>query len=458
MSHCWTPPAATGDSIIVTSQKNFAARLRVGTVCTGRDVRISNPFQVSMYDRRNVLMEILEPPRHIFALSTFAAITLFELGSIVCAVAMNMNTLIFGRALSGVGAAGVFTSALAIIAEIAPIEKHAGRCYSALSVLTLASEHWSTTDIGGYVLGGVFTERVSWRQETTTLNRSEASEHTVLQHWLRLDWFGTILCVGIVTILPLPLQWGGVTKAWRDPTVIASFCASGVVLIAFVILEWKMGERAINPLYMFRRSTQGRSAIQSGIDVLPFMLSLVIGESISGGLISVMGRYWYWLALSPPIASIGAGLLFTTDIHTPQRYLIGYQILYGFGIGGALQTTWIAVQAEYHSEEHMIPQSTSLIMFAQLIGGVIGMAITGSIFANQLVKELAEFAPHLAPDVAHSVRQSVSYIFTLPLDEQEAVVSAYSKSLDYVWSLGVPPGVLASLATFMVRNYDLMKM
>jgi hypothetical protein len=90
----------------------------------------------------------------------------------------------------------------------------------------------------------------------TALNRSEASKYTVLQRWLRLDWFGTILCVGVVTILPLPLQWGGVTKAWRDPTVIASFCVSGVVLIAFIILEWKMGKRAIMPLYMFRRRTQ----------------------------------------------------------------------------------------------------------------------------------------------------------------------------------------------------------
>jgi hypothetical protein len=72
--------------------------------------------------------------------------------------------------------------------------------------------------------------------------------------------------------------------------------------------------------------------------------------------------------------------------------------------------------------------------------------ITESIFANQLVKELAEFAPNLAPNVTHSVRQSVSYMFTLPVDEQEAVISAYSRSLDYVWSLGVPSGILASLA------------
>jgi len=333
----------------------------------------------------------------------------------------------------------------------------------------------------------VFVIVLFLKAEYTPLNRSDNLEFNVWQRWLRLDWAGTFMCLGIVTSLLLPLQWGGNTKAWNDRVVIALFCVFGVVLIAFILLEWKLGKRAILPLHMFRRRTQigccltsffvmmmllvgiyylplfyqakGRSATKSGIDILPFMLSVVVGAGTSGGVIAATGRYWYWLLLSPLVASIGAGLLFTMDRTTAQSRLFGYQILYGIGIGGALQNSFIAIQAEYNSEEHMIPQSSSMVQFTQLIGGIVGIAVAGSIFANQLVKELAKFAPNLPPDVVHGVRQSVTYIFTLPLNERDPVISAYSRSLGYAWLLSVPCGIFASLSSFfLIRNYNIRKL
>lgn len=94
------------------------------------------------------------------------------------------------------------------------------------------------------------------KAEYTALNRSDDSEYSVWQRWLRLDWIGTILCLGMVTSLLLPLQWGGNTKSWKDHVVIALFCVFGVLLISFIIWEWKMGRSAILPLHMFRRRTQ----------------------------------------------------------------------------------------------------------------------------------------------------------------------------------------------------------
>jgi hypothetical protein len=64
------------------------------------------------------------------------------------------------------------------------------------------------------------------------------------------------MCLGMVISLLLPLQWGGNTKAWNDRVVVAVFCVFGIILIAFITLEWKMGKRAILPLHMFRRRTQ----------------------------------------------------------------------------------------------------------------------------------------------------------------------------------------------------------
>lgn len=74
--------------------------------------------------------------------------------------------------------------------------------------------------------------------------------------YLDLDWIGTILCVGMTTCLLLPLQQGGNTKPWSDPTVYALFPVFAVLLGAFIGWEWRMGPRAILPLSMFKRRTQ----------------------------------------------------------------------------------------------------------------------------------------------------------------------------------------------------------
>lgn len=239
--------------------------------------------------------------------------------------------------------------------------------------------------------------------------------------------------------------------------------------------EYFKGAMAILPMRMFKRRTQigtsleaffvmlclllgayylplfyqakGHSATKSGIDILPFMLSVVVGAGASGGVISVTGRYWYFLFGGPFLSSIGCGLLFTITSSTPAATLIGYQILFGAGVGCAMQNTIIAIQAEYADDEKLIPQGTSLVNFTQLVGGIIGISIAGTIFANQLQTQLAVFAPTLDPVTAFNVRQSVTIIFTLPLEQQKPVIEAYCRALGYVFILGIPSGILASLSS-----------
>jgi MFS family permease len=95
-------------------------------------------------------------------------------------------------------------------------------------------------------------------------------------------------------------------------------------------------------------------------------MSLVIMAGVSGGVIAKTGRYWPWLLLSPILFSVGAGLLFTITEHTSTAKLVGFQIIYGIGIGGAMQNTVIAIQAEYADREALIPQATSIVNFTQL--------------------------------------------------------------------------------------------
>jgi len=260
---------------------------------------------------------------------------------------------------------------------------------------------------------------------------------------------------------------------------------AGVLLVMFACWEVYLDKKAMVPLELLKRRTQvftaveaffvflmllvgtyyvplwyqskGASASRSGIDILPFMLSVVISAGFSGAVINKTHRYWHFLVLCPPIASVGAGLLFTINPHTPNSHVIGYQILLGVGVGGALQNTIIAVQTEYAREESLIPQGSSLVNFVQIIGGVIGITVGAAVFGNQLATNIVKYAPGLSPDQVSQVRSSVTAIFQLPQELQEQAIEAYSASLDRVFLIGVPAGAFASLSGMFVKNYNIQE-
>ncbi|KAG8923237.1 hypothetical protein FRC02_011279 [Tulasnella sp. 418] len=347
------------------------------------------------------------------------AVILFEIGSLICGVAPNMKVLIFGRAFAGVGAAGIFVACLSIIAQITRLEQRPvlfgafGACL--LAYLSFVALNIGLSSVIGPLLGGAFTDHVSWRwcfyinlpfgaitvlsiilfiKKKHTSKRDDDSRPT----WRRLlgiDWVGTTIAVGMVTALLLPLQWGGVTKPWSDKAVIACFVVFGVVLIAFVAWEWYMDGHGVLPLEMFKSYTQigacveaffimlcllvgayylplyyqsslEHSATRSGIDILPFMLAVVVGAGISGGVISKTGYPKPFLVGAPLIASLASGLIFWNLTETNNRsHLIGFQILLGVGVGGALQASISCILSPVYVTDIAISCRTLSLLFKQ---------------------------------------------------------------------------------------------
>jgi MFS family permease len=206
-------------------------------------------------------------------------------------------------------------------------------------------------------------------------------------------------------------------------------------------------------LPLWYQATRGASATKSGIDILPYMLSVVVAAGISGGIITKSGRYWPFLLGSPLLLSIGGGLLYTVAVATPNARVIGFQILYGIGVGGALTNSLMAIQAEFVAKPEMIAQGTSLVSFTQLLGGVIGIAISGTVFANQLRSHIASIGGAagggggltLSSEMAKAVVASVTVIQTLPDELKGAVINAYVQSLRPIFLIAVPAGVFASM-------------
>jgi MFS family permease len=453
---------------------------------------------LTIYDRKYVYM---------------ASVLWFEIGSLFCGVAPSVNFLIFGRAVAGFGAAGIFVSILSIIGEITRLEDRPKLFGTFGAVFGFSS-------VLGPLLGGAFTDHVTWRwcfyinlpvgaisiiciwfivpstgQPVLSPEQIHVAEAKFKRYfrgrWMPssksltfrlalIDYVGAVLLLGLITCLLLAIQWGGDRYPWDSAIVIGLLCGFAAITVIFVIWEWKFtGNNGLVPLRFFKNRTQvgacisalfvffcmlgviyylpllfqavkHHSATKSGIDILPFMLAIVVGSGMAGTAVSVTGNYWLFLVFGPWLTCAGAGLLYTLHETSPNSHYIGYQFLFGFGVGMVMQLPIVAIQANVDPED--LPQTTALVTFAQLFGGVLGIGICGTVFANELSAGLKEFAPDASFDL---VRHSVEAIWTLPPEQRPGVIHAYVKAVDKVFLVPVACGVLGSLGALLIRNINI---
>lgn len=202
---------------------------------------------------------------------------------------------------------------------------------------------------------------------------------------------------------------------------------------------------------------RGTTATKSGINILPFMLMVVAGTMIAGAATGITGHYWTWMIIPPLIFScVGGGLFRLVTAQTSSAMLSGFQVLLGFGIGCALQQSLVAIQAEYHATPNKIPQATAIISFAQLMGGVIGIAIAQVLFTNGLTRELAPYG--LPSEQITYIKQSVEAIKELSEPLKTDVINAYVYALRDVYVMAVPAAALSVVCALFVRNLNTKKM
>lgn len=359
------------------------------------------------------------------------AILIFEIGSLICAVAPSSTVLIVGRAIAGIGVAGIFSGAMVIISMTVPLQKRPA-VFGAFGMV------WGIASIAGPLLGGAFTDGITWRWcfyinlpigglSIAVLllilrlpSKTEFSGTPVLARIRQLDLIGATLLVPAIICLLLALQWGGNKYPWSNSRIIGLFIGFGLMIILFSVSQIYLGEKATLPPHILKKRTvlsailyalffggsffllvyyvpiyfqsvKGSSAMKSGIQLLPLMLATVVSSVAIGGLVTAVGYYTPFLIGSTAIAAIGTGLVTLFDVDTPSGKWIGYQIVVGAGVGAGFQVPMTAVQRVLSPED--IPVGTAAVMFFQTLGGALFLAVGQSVFQNGLIDGIKTYAP-----------------------------------------------------------------
>ena len=134
------------------------------------------------------------------------------------------------------------------------------------------------------------------------------------------------------------------------------------------------------------QAIKGVSAIRSGIDTLPLILSLVVASITAGILVQKLGYYVPFMIANSIIMSIGAGLITTFTPSTDHPKWIGYQIIFGLGLGLGMQQANLAAQAVLSRRD--ASTGVALIMFCQQLGGAVFVSVGQNVFSNELIKGL----------------------------------------------------------------------
>ncbi|PYH97698.1 MFS general substrate transporter [Aspergillus ellipticus CBS 707.79] len=415
-----------------------------------------------------------------------AAVFIFKIGSLVCGTAPNSVALIIGRAIAGVGSAGLFSGSLLIIAQTAPLERRPIYTASITFMYGVAS-------VTGPLMGGMFTDHVTWRwcfyinlpvggltilfiYLCFTAPKSVKTHSGLKSNLSQFDLPGLFFFLPCIVCILLALQWGGATYTWGNVRIIVLFVLFGVLISIFVVLQILEDEKAMVPprviknrnvwgatlfnfclggvyfmfiyyLPIWFQAIKNVSATTSGLMNIPMLLGVVVFSIIAGALVSTLGYYTPFMLVAPVLVGIGGGLLSTLTVDAPTGHWLGYQVIMGMGIGVGLQQPMVVVQAALDPAD--IPSATAIVMFAQILGGAVFVSVAQNVFQNELFRTLAQVPGVDAQAVVDAGATLLRDVVSPEVLSQ--VLTAYNMAVTHTFYVGMAIGSLSLLGALPVE-------
>ncbi|KAI8215225.1 Efflux pump dotC [Colletotrichum sp. SAR 10_76] len=311
------------------------------------------------------------------------ALTIFLVGSLLCALAPHMDALIAGRAVQGVGASGM-----------------------GVMVNTIICDMFSLRDRGLYLA----ITSIIWAIGSTAI-----------------DWTGSLFCMGGSLMVLLALDFGDVTHPWSSATVICLIVFGLVAIGIFLMNEWKLAANPVLPLRLlsswskaaayfvfafnafvfigityylplYSQAVLGVDALTSGLYLLPLIVSCSLSAACAGVFIQKTGRYRVLMYAAQVLLTLGTGLLINLEFERNLAKLFVFQILTGIGVGLNIEAPVLAAQAATTVRDTAAVLAT--MSFLRSIATAISVVVGGVIFQNQMKAGNSVLVDQIGHDLA----------------------------------------------------------
>ncbi|KAI8655213.1 MFS domain-containing protein [Fusarium keratoplasticum] len=417
-------------------------------------------------------------------------------GSLICALVDDLAAFIAGRAIQGLGAAGMQTMVNICISDMFS-QRDRGLYYGLTSIV------WAVASGVGPVLGGAFTDRVSWRWcfwinlpitaavfVLLILTLKLPSPNTPVWAGLKaIDWPGSFLIIGGTLMLLLGLYLGGVYEPWNSAPVVCLILFGIITAGLFILNEWKLAEYPVIPVHLFKTWSSAAayavtffhafvfmgvayylplyfqavllaSPLRSGLYLLPFILSITVTAAATGAYIQLSGKYLPAVHIGLVIMTVGIGLMIGLDLDLNWSKLIPFQIISGIGVGMNFEGPLLAVQTVVPHKD--VAAATTAMSFVRTIATAISVVIGGVLFQNEMKGKKQTLVDGLGPQLARffdgaTASASVDLVKTLPLEQQLVVRRSFFYSLDSMWIMYTAFSGVGLFLGFFIRAQHLSK-
>ncbi len=410
------------------------------------------------------------------------AILIFLAGSALAGQSHSMAELIAFRAVQGLGAGGLMVGAMATLGDIvSPRER--GKYMSYMMVVMMLAT------IGGPLVGGFITTDFSWRWifyinlpvgglalvyivSTLHLPAKRVSH--------RVDYLGGILLGVAATALVLLATWGGTEYPWASAQIIGLGLLAVAAAAGFGVVERRVAE-PILPLHVFKnrnfsltmaltfltglamfgamtflplyqQTVQGASPTVSGLMLTPMMIGVTITSIVAGQVTTRTGRYRIFPILGGAIMGLGMYLLTNLGIGTTRITSAIFYVVLGLGMGFLMQM--VSLIAQNSVEQKDMGVASSARMFFQQIGGSLGVAAFGAVFARRLTESLAAAGGgvHIS---ASSGAVNPATVNSLPAPIRHDVFFAIAHAVQAVFVYALPAAALIFVLALFIKEVPL---
>ncbi|OCK80690.1 hypothetical protein K432DRAFT_452134 [Lepidopterella palustris CBS 459.81] len=400
----------------------------------------------------------------------------FFIGSLIAGLSTNIGMLIAARAIQGIGGGGLIVLVNICISDLFSMRER-GAYFGIIGGV------WAIASSLGPIVGGAFTENVSWRWcfyinlpidgvafFIIFLILDLQSPRTPLWDGLKaIDWLGALSIVGGTLMLLFGLEFGGVSAPWSSAKVICLILFGALTIAVFFLVEWKIAPYPLMPLPIFGRRSNlaalgvcffhayvfiagsyylplyfqavlGATPLLSGVYLLSIALSLSFMSAATGIFIRKTGKYlppiWFGLVLM----TLGFGLFIDLSPTSSWAKIILYQIVAGIGVGPNFQSPLIALQSLVAPRD--IATATATFGFVRNLATAISVVIGNVVFQNQMLKKSSLLSSFLSPAAAAalgggSAGANIAIVNALPTQQKEVARQAISDSLSTMWIMYV---------------------